>query len=175
MLDILILFILIMGTVIGYRRGFILQSLHLIGTIGAFIIARMFYLPLANKLTLLIPFPSANTSHDSSFLNLVTNEHTFYNLISFIILFVFSKMILQIIGTVFDYIAQIPILKQMNMGLGLLLGFIECYLGLFLFLFLLAMLPISFIETHINKSNLANIIVNHTPFLSGIIKSWWLH
>lgn len=173
MVNLILLFFLILGTVIGLRRGFILQSLHLIGTIGAFIIARIYYSELAKHLVLIIPFPSADGNYKSEFLNMVTNEGTFYNVVSFMILFFLSKVILQIVATVFDYIAQLPLLKQLNSYLGALLGFIECYLLLFIILFLFSMMPNGWIQAHLNDSFISNIIVNYTPILSGLAKSWW--
>ncbi|WP_414055131.1 CvpA family protein [Macrococcus equi] len=173
MINVILLFFLILGTVIGLRRGFILQSLHLIGTIGAFIIARMYYAALAKHLVLIIPFPSAEGHYQSHFLNMVTNEMTFYNVVSFIIIFFVSKVLLQMVATVFDYIAQLPLLKQMNAALGALLGFIECYLLLFIVLFLFAMMPNGWIQDHLEGSFISNIIVNYTPVISGIAKSWW--
>ncbi|MCU7557106.1 CvpA family protein [Macrococcus capreoli] len=173
MINLLLLFFLILGTVIGLRRGLILQSLHLIGTIGAFIVARMYYAPLAQKMELIIPFPSAEGNYKSAFLNMVTNEMTFYNVVSFIILFFITKVILQMVATVFDYIAQLPILKQLNAMLGAVLGFVECYLLLFIVLFLFSMMPNGWIQAHLNGSFISNIIVNYTPILSGIAKSWW--
>lgn len=173
MINILLLFFLILGTVIGLRRGFILQSLHLIGTIGAFIIARMYYAELAKHLVLIVPFPSTEGNYKSEFLNMITNEMTFYNVVAFIILFLISKVILQIVATVFDYIAQLPLLNQMNATLGAVLGFIECYLLLFIVLFLFSMMPNGWIQDHLEGSFISNIIVNYTPILSGIAKSWW--
>ncbi|MCE4956268.1 CvpA family protein [Macrococcoides caseolyticum] len=173
MINLILLFFLILGTVIGLRRGFILQSLHLIGTIGAFIIARLYYQELAKHLVLIIPFPSAEGNYKSTFLNMITNEMTFYNVVSFLIIFFLSKVILQMVATVFDYIAQLPLLKQLNVSLGALLGFIECYLVLFILLTLFSMIPNGWIQGHLEGSFISNIIVNYTPILSGIAKSWW--
>lgn len=173
MINLLLLFFLILGTVIGLRRGFILQSLHLLGTVGSLIIARMYYAELAKHLVLIIPFPSAEGNYKSEFLNMVTNEMTFYNVVSFIIIFFMSKVILQIVATVFDYISQLPLLKQLNASLGAVLGFIECYLLLFFVLFLFSMMPNGWIQEHLQGSFISNFIVNYTPVLSGIAKSWW--
>lgn len=173
MINIILLFFLILGSVIGLRRGFILQSLHLIGTIGAFIIARMYYAELAKHLVLIVPFPSTEGNYKSAFLNMITNEMTFYNVVSFIIIFFISKVLLQMVATVFDYIAQLPILKQMNAALGALLGFIECYLLIFIVLILFSMMPNGWIQDHLEGSFISNAIVNYTPILSGIAKSWW--
>jgi len=64
MLDLIILIILGFGFLIGLKRGFILQIVHLTGFIIAFIIAYLYYDQLAPKLTLWVPFP--NFSSDSA-------------------------------------------------------------------------------------------------------------
>lgn len=170
MINILLIFFLCLGTIIGFRRGLILQSLHLIGTLGSFIIAQLFYKDLAQKLVLMIPFPSTEGNYESKFLNMITNEMTFYNVVSFVILFLLSKVILQFIATVFDYIAQLPLLKQFNHLFGAILGFIESHLLVFIGLFLLSMIPITAIQTKLEESIIANLIANHTPILSNFAK-----
>ena len=58
MLDLAILAILLIGFLVGLRRGFILQLIHLTGFFVAFAAAYVYYDELAPKLTLWIPFPS---------------------------------------------------------------------------------------------------------------------
>ncbi|GGB03764.1 CvpA family protein [Macrococcus hajekii] len=174
MIDIILLFFLLLGSIIGLRRGFILQSMHLIGTIGALVIARLFYQPLADKLQLIVPYPSvAETS--KVLINWQDAEHAFYNIISFIFLFMASKVLLQMVATVFDYIAQLPLLKQLNKSLGTLLGFIESYLVLFIVFFFIAMIPAPVIQGRIQSSHLARMIIEYTPILSNRAIDWFQH
>ncbi|UTH13103.1 CvpA family protein [Macrococcus equipercicus] len=172
MIDIILLFFLILGAVIGLRRGFILQSMHLLGTIGAFIIARLFYQALAAKLYLIVPYPAAG-QQPSELIHWFNSEQAFYNVISFIFLFIVSKVILQMIATVFDYIAQLPLLKQLNAWLGSLLGFIESYLLVFLLFFFIAMIPVPFLQDRINGSFIAKFVVEYTPILSDRAIHWF--
>ena len=55
-----------------------------------------------------------------------------------------------------DFIAQIPILKQLNIWAGGILGFIEVYLIMFILLFIGALLPIERIQAAITNSILAD-------------------
>ena len=64
MLDLIILIILGFGFLIGLKRGFILQIIHLTGFIIAFIIAYLYYDQLAPKLTLWVPFPNFSSDSD---------------------------------------------------------------------------------------------------------------
>ncbi len=172
MIDIILLFFLVLGAVIGLRRGFILQSMHLIGTIGSLIIARIFYKELAEKLDMIIPYPSAN-QQAPVLIDWIDSEHAFYNIVSFIFIFIFSKVILQMIATVFDYIAQLPLLKQLNAWLGSLLGFIESYILVFLLFFFIAMIPLPFIQERIDGSFIAKFVVEYTPILSSRAIHWF--
>ncbi|TDM10643.1 CvpA family protein [Macrococcus lamae] len=172
MIDIILLFFLVLGTVIGLRRGFILQSMHLIGTISSLVIARIFYRGLAEKLDMIIPYPSAN-QQSSVLIDWIDSEHAFYNIVSFIFLFIISKVILQMVATVFDYIAQLPLLKQLNASLGSLLGFIESYLLVFILFFFVAMIPAPFIQERIDGSHIARFIVEYTPILSNRAIHWF--
>lgn len=173
MINLILIFFLCLGTVIGLRRGLILQSLHLIGSLGSFIIAKLFYADLAQKMTLMIPFPSTEGNYESKFLNMITNEMTFYNVVSFIVIFLLCKVILQFIATIFDYIAQLPLLNQMNRIFGAILGFIESHVLLFIVIFLLSMVPVTSVQTKLEESFIANLIANHTPILSQLAKHWF--
>ena len=119
MLDLIILIILGFGFLIGLKRGFILQIIHLTGFIIAFIIAYLYYDQLAPKLTLWVPFP--NFSSDSALSLVMENvnlEDAYYRAIAFVVIFFAVKIILQIIGSMLDFIAQIPVLKQLNVWAG---------------------------------------------------------
>ena len=62
-----------------------------------------------------------------------------------------------------DFIAQIPVLKQLNVWAGGILGFLEVYLIIFIVLFIAALLPMESIQTALTQSILAELIVQHTP------------
>ena len=49
-----------------------------------------------------------------------------------------------------DFIAQIPVLKQLNVWAGGILGFLEVYLIIFIVLFIGALLPIEGIQAAID-------------------------
>ena len=109
MLDIAVLIILCFGFLMGLRRGFILQLIHLTGFIIASIIAYLYYEQLAPKLTLWVPYPnlSTNLTLPSVFDN-VNLEDAYYRAIAFVVIFFAVKILLQIIGSMLDFVAQIP-------------------------------------------------------------------
>ncbi|RFU65941.1 CvpA family protein [Peribacillus glennii] len=174
MLDLAILAILLIGFLIGLRRGFILQLIHLTGFVVAFIAAYVYYNDLAPKLKLWIPFPSLGDSGAvKSFFDGTGLDMAYYNAIAFAIIFFAAKIVWQMIGSMLDFIAHLPILKSLNRWGGGILGFLEVYLIIFIVLYIAALLPVESVQEPMNDSFLAEGMVKNTPFLSGKVKELW--
>ncbi|MBO8156407.1 MAG: CvpA family protein [Bacillaceae bacterium] len=174
MVDLFIFILLIMGFFIGLRRGFIMQLMQLTGFIIAFIFAVIYFDDLAPLLELWIPYPEI--SDDSAwavFVNTLPLENAFYNAVAFAMLFFGVKILLQIVANMLDFIAELPILNSFNGVLGAVLGFIEVYFILFVILYFLALVPVTYVQNLIDSSFLAAFIVEHTPVFSNQIKSLW--
>lgn len=174
MLDFIVLILLILGFIIGIKRGFIKQTIHMVGFIISFIVAYMYYDDFAPKLILWIPYPSF--SSDTTLHLFFDNgnlESAYYRAVAFIIIFIAVKIALRIIGSMLDFIAQVPVIRTLNIWAGGALGFIEVYLFIFIILFIGALLPVEGIQNSLNGSILAKTIVDHTPVLSEQIKSLW--
>lgn len=174
MLDIIVIILLIFGLLRGLKRGFILQIIHLTGFIVAFIVTTKYYIPFSKKLNLWIPY--TNTSENSFVQGLFGSmnlEEVFYRAIAFAVIFFAVKIIWQIIGSMVDFVASLPILKQLNTWAGAVLGFVETYLVLFILLYIAALLPVEFIQTHLNTSFIAAGIIENTPYFSEKIKEIW--
>jgi uncharacterized membrane protein required for colicin V production len=175
MLDLAIIFLLVIGFFVGLKRGFILQLFHLIGFIIAYIVANLYYEKLAPKLILWIPYPNLD---NNSTLKILTNsgdmEQAFYRAIAFVMIFFAVKILLQIIGSMLDFIAQLPILKQLNVWAGGILGFLENYLLIFILLYIAALIPMDIFQNTMDHSILARAIVKHTPVFSQQLLNWWI-
>jgi uncharacterized membrane protein required for colicin V production len=176
MLDLAILLIFLIGFFVGLKRGLILQVIHLTGFIVAFVVAAIYYDNLAPKLTLWVPYPNIGTETP---LELIFNggnfEEAYYRAIAFAIIFFAVKIFLQIIGAMLDFIAHIPILKQLNVWAGGILGLIEVYLLIFIILYIAALLPIEFIQSPLKDSIISQAIINNTPIFSKQIKEMWFN
>lgn len=83
------------------------------------------------------------------------------------------KIVWQIIGSMIDFVASIPILKQLNTWAGAVLGFVETYLLLFLLLFISILIPVDFIQAQLNESSVAAWMIENTPYFSEKIKDLW--
>jgi uncharacterized membrane protein required for colicin V production len=175
MLDIGILLLFIIGLFMGIRRGFILQLIHMVGFIAAIIIASLYFDELAPKLTLWIPFPSMD--QESTFPLIFHTTHldsAFYRAIAFAIIFFAVIIVFKLIGSALDFLAQIPVVKQLNTIGGGLLGLIEMYLIVFILLYVAALIPIQTVQSALNGSFLANIIIHYTPVFSDQVQHWWI-
>lgn len=174
MISIIILLVLIFGFFMGLKRGFILQMMHLLGFVISFIVATLYFRKLASHLSLWIPYPELGDDKIwAVFLNSMPLENAFYNAIAFAIIFFVTKIMLQIIASMLDFLANLPVLRHLNKLLGAILGFVEVYFIIFIVLFILALLPVETVQLKIQGSFVAKIIIEHTPFLSKAVESLW--
>jgi uncharacterized membrane protein required for colicin V production len=175
MLDLVLLIILLVGFFTGLRRGFILQAVHMTGFIIAFIVAYIYYDQLAPKLTLWIPYPVLDEQSKLNMIFEMTNmDQAYYRVIAFAMIFFAVKIIVHVLGSMLDFVAHLPILKQLNVIGGGLLGLIETYLIIFIILFIAVLLPIETVQSFINDSFIAQAMVKHTPVFSEMVKDWWI-
>lgn len=174
MLDLLILFLLFGGLVTGFRRGLIVQVIHMTGFIVALIAAYTYYKQLAEKFVLWIPYPGVTAGSKLSIaVEQLDLDGTFYRLLAFVLIFLVVKFGLQLIASMFDFLKYLPVLGFIARFLGAMFGFIEFYILIFLVLYVLAMVPIDFIQGPLSKSMLAKTMFEHTPLLSETVKNWW--
>src|SRR5699024_8948635 len=107
------------------------------------------------------------------FLQSAPLEKAFYNAIAFAIIFFSIKIILQIIASMLDFVASLPILNSINQIAGAILDFLVIYLIIFVVLFILSLIPIGNTQEWINDSFIALFIIDHTPYLSEKVKTLW--
>ncbi|SFE69093.1 CvpA family protein [Alteribacillus iranensis] len=176
MLSLLLLLILVGSFFVGLRRGFVLQLIHFVSFFIALFVAFYFYRDVAEYLRLWLPYPQISTDGDnviSMMIEAFDMETVYYAGISFFLLFIAAKILLQIIGSMLDFVSHIPVLRTMNRWLGALFGLAETYLILFILLITAALIPIDYVQQTINESWVASLMVNHTPFLSDWLKQLW--
>lgn len=174
MVNFIIAGLFIFGFFMGLKRGFILQTFHLLGFIASFIVAAKYYDKLAPYLDLWIPYPEvSDTSSLATFLQNLPLETGFYNAVSFALIFFVTKIILQIIASMLDFVAAIPVISWFNTIFGAILGFVEVYLILFIVLFILILVPYPTTQEWINDSSIALYMIENTPYLSEKVESLW--
>ena len=174
MLDLLLLIIFAAGIMVGARRGLVLQAVHMFGFLIAIVVAFVYYKPLAQKFLLWIPYPGFAESATSTLeLAGIDADRTFYRVIAFALIFFVVKLILQILGSMLDFLKYLPILGGINRVLGAVLGFIEVYFLVFILLYVLALLPLESIQARLDGSIITGLMLEHTPIVSSLFQKWW--
>ncbi|WP_062104463.1 CvpA family protein [Bacillus niameyensis] len=175
MVDLAIVIILIIGFIVGLKRGFILQLLHMIGFIGSFIVAYLYYDELAPKLKLWIPYPDVGSGETfKMILDGANFDEAFYRAIAFVIIFIAARIVLGIIGSALDIVASLPVIKILNIWAGGILGLVEMYLFLFILLYISALLPVEIVQNALQDSALADTILKKTPYFSAELQKLWI-
>jgi len=174
MLDLIIIFLLLGGLITGFRRGLIVQLIHMSGFIIALVVAYTYYKALADKFVLWVPYPGVTAGSKLTFVvGELDLDETFYRLLAFVLIFVIVKFALQLVASMFDFLKYLPVLGFMARITGAVFGFIEFYIIIFLIISIFVMLPIDFIQNMVSKSILTGAMFEHTPLLSEAVKNWW--
>ena len=168
---IIIVLILLMGAVVGFKRGVIKSAVTFIGAIVVIILA--FYLknPVSKLMYTYLPFFNfAGDFEGLTVLNIVI-----YEALAFVIVYVILMSILQILISVTGVIEKVLnftiVLGIPSKLLGALFGFFETYLFVFVALFLLSQIPVT--NAYIKDSFVADKIANSSPILSGISENYY--
>lgn len=172
-MTLLILILIILSGIVGFRRGGLLQLLHFLGTVSALVIARLNYETLGNKLELIMPYPSSVSEVENVVLPTIQDlEQAYYYMSAFLFIFIVSKLIIQIIVSVFDFVNQIIFERKRSKIIGTIIGVIECIYVLAVIIFFLATIPSTGLQEAISNSQLATFIMDHTLIISDKLKDW---
>lgn len=156
-LSIVIIMFILLGTIVGVKRGFIYQFIKMLSNIIVFILALILKNPFAD--ILINNFDIINMNKSISII--------FYRAISFIILSFILKLIIRIIlkiSRLFEKALQATIILAIpSKILGGILGFIEYYIYAFIILLVLS-IPVFNIDVY--KSDVAKFILKETPLVS---------
>lgn len=170
-IDTLIIFILIMGAVIGFKRGVIQSATMFIGSIIVIIVS--FYLknPVSKILYNICPFFTFKGAYEGlSVLNLVL-----YEAISYILVYTILMIILHIIikiTNIFETLLKFTIVLSIPSKIaGAIFGLLEYFLFTYLMIFLLMQWPTTM--PYVLESKLATIVVKETPFLSEPLEKYY--
>ena len=169
-IDIVILLLLIMFGVVGWKQGIIKEAVQLIGMIIILVIAFMFKGELGNIFCKWLPFFNFNGSplEGMTALNILLYQVLGFVII-FTVLYAIYTIILKLSG-VFQKILDwtIILLIPSKIG-GLIIGLLEGYILLFVLLLIITGLPANYTSNFTNSS-FVQTIVYKTPILSSASK-----
>ena len=168
--DVLIVLIIALMGVIGFKKGVIKQTVSTVGFILVIILA--FYLknPIAEFLSLHLPF----FTFGGIYAGVTSLNILFYQLVSFIIVVIILETILEALIRVSGFIEKVLkftiILGLPSKILGFIVGVIEGFVVVFIVLFFLRQ-PAFNIKL-LDESNLTDKILKSTPVLSQVSQSF---
>ena len=166
LVDLIIIVLLVMGAVVGFKRGLIRQLLSLCGTVIAAVLAFLFKTPLAQLLCEYLPFFSfKGVLAGLSVLNLFV-----YEVIAFLIILAIFVGLLQVLiflSNILEKIVSMTIIFALPSKLaGAVFGVLENYIVVFIILYIVS-LPFFNIDI-IRGSELRDPIVTKTPVLNKL-------
>lgn len=175
----IIILLLILSIFSGARRGLVLQLVLTIGYAASFWFALNYYQMLSEYVEMFVPYPTPLSTSDNPFVLygielLFELDGPFYRGVSFVVLLFAGWLITRIVGGLFQALADIPVVRTVNAIGGAVLSFVVHYIGIFLILFVLSMMPIAMIQDQFESSALAREIVTDTPELSQQVYDWWV-
>lgn len=177
MLTLLIILVLGIGFYTGTKRGLILQILYTFGYLIAYFIAKSQYKNLASHLELFVPYPSATPNTKLVFFNneiTLDLDQAFYGAIAFLLILFVCWLVIRFLTIFAHGLVFVPVLKEANWIAGGIMNFFVVYVGLFLVLSTVAMIPTDFIQSQFKSNGLARFIVQDTPILSKQIYHLWI-
>ncbi|MBP2099715.1 CvpA family protein [Enterococcus rivorum] len=177
MLTLIIFLILAMGFYTGTKRGLVLQIIYTVGYLIAYLVAKQNYKALASHLELYIPYPSPTAETKLLFFDqklTLELDQAFYGAIAFLIILFAGWLVVRILAVFAHGLTFIPVLKQANGLAGGVLSFLVIYVGIFLVLSTIAMLPVDAVQNQFKNSGLARFIVENTPILTKQVQNMWI-
>lgn len=133
-INILLLVLLVVFTYVGYKKGFIIQFIDIIGLLVAFLVARV----LSKGMSELIQLTPKNFNP----FNDTILGGFFYNRINealwFIIIFIVVLVGITILKHVLDLVAKLPVINTINKWLGVVMGLVKLLIVSIIIIFVLA-------------------------------------
>lgn len=169
-IDVVILLFLAMGAVLGFKKGAIQTLATLIGTILIIVLAYYLKNPLSVLMYTYLPFfKLGGIFKGITVVNILIYEAiAFFVILS--ILSVLLSIILKVTGIISKIVDHSIILTLPSKLIGIIVGFLETYIFIFIILFIFS--QFSFSNTVLKDSKFTNIILSKTPFTTGFKNSY---
>ena len=166
--DAIIIVLLLFGALVGFKRGVIKSTVSFFGTLLVIILAFSLKNPLSELMYTYLPF----FNFSGELAGITVFNILIYEGIAFLIIFSVLEFLLKVVifaSGIIEKILRLTIVFGLfSKILGLIFGFIEYYLIIFVLLFVFSNL--SFSAPLIKESDLANKMLIGTPFLGDVIE-----
>jgi uncharacterized membrane protein required for colicin V production len=169
-----ICFLFLLGFIYGYLKGFVRQAIGLLGIVASLFVAYSFSRYSAGLLQRQFPLPEeTSNSFFHSLLNSNSVQHYIYTAVSFLLLFVISRIMWSLFGKLLDAFSSLPIISFVNRWSGALLGCVQVFVLIIVIVNVLAVLPNNHWKEEMGQSKISNFVLQLSPFLSEQLK--WEH
>lgn len=166
--DIIIILMVILGAVVGFKDGFIKRTTAFLGTFLVFVVAFILKNPLSVVLYENLPFfRFGGWIKGIDVINVLVYEFLAFVIVAIALGFIL-KILITITGLIEKLLKMTIFLSIPSKILGIFVGALEYYVYAFLALVFLT-LPAFNIKI-IHESNLAHKVLNNTPVLAGIVE-----
>ena len=165
--DAIVILFLLLGAVLGFKKGAIRSLVGLVGTIAVVVIAYYLKNPVANLLYDYVPFFDFSGDWQGLVtLNVLLYESIAYILV-FVVLYAILSLILKLTGVIEKLLSVTIILGIPSKIIGAVLGFVEALVFSFIVLFVL----LQFNGSHawIKDSTVAMSILDKTPIIGSMV------
>lgn len=171
MLSVLIILTLAYGIYAGIRRGLALQSVYTIGYVISFVCAWSTYRWLGPKLDLIVPYPSASPQSYFAFFSQrvrLSLDSSFYLGIAFLFVVFGGWCLTRIIGAYFNDLTYLSFGGDFNRPLSAILALVCNYVGIFMVLYILALIPITGLQHILSRSTIASTMIRYSTGLTQL-------
>lgn len=167
MVDSILILFLLLGAVLGFKKGAIKSLVALIGTIVVVVVAYYLKNPIAELLFDYCPF----LKFGGAWTGLVTLNILLYEAIAYLLVFVLLSSILSLLikvsGILETILKMTIILGIPSKIIGAVLGFLEALVFSFIVLFIL--LQFNATSKMVSDSTLARSIIDKTPIIGHMV------
>ena len=163
--EIVIIIIILLGALIGFKKGAIKEIFELVGTVSIIIIAYLLKGYLASFLIKLLPF-----FNFKGYVGLYSINFLIYDVISFIIIFVLLYCILNILINLAGFIDKLINLSVIfalpSKIIGLVLGMVNALVFVFLRCYIAMQIPHT--QKYVMESKVSTSILERTPIVNVV-------
>jgi uncharacterized membrane protein required for colicin V production len=167
MVDSILILFLLLGAVLGFKKGAIKSLVALIGTIVVVVVAYYLKNPVAELLFDYCPF----LKFGGAWTGLVTLNILLYEAIAYLLVFVLLSSILSLLikvsGILETILKMTIILGIPSKIIGAVLGFLEALVFSFIVLFILLQFNVT--SKMVSDSTLARSIIDKTPIIGHMV------
>lgn len=167
-IDVIIILLLLMGGIIGFKNGVIRQTVSFVGFFIVLILSYLLKDVVSGILYQFVPFfQFSGDLAGVTVLNILIYEVISFLLIYIVLIAIYHVIVraTRIVETILKFTVILGIPSKL---LGMVVGFIEAYIMIFIGLYCLSIPVFSIPE--IEQSGVRSMILNQTPLLSSVVE-----